>query len=373
MKILHIAAFEGNVGDNASHLGFCQILDSTLENYEVDRIEIRKAYKNYDKPDKVRFDESFVKLANSYNLVVFGGGGFLDYWVEGSSNGTTIDISTLILDQIQTKILITSVGSNPHRKVPEENYEKFRQFLNYVSESDKIKIALRNDGSIVSIKRDFGEEFLVNLDEILDHGYFYQPGKHWRLPIDGKYVALNITDDQLNMQGGLTEERDWYYGELESLIAWLGKNEYKVVLIPHIHQDIEAIGLLQSKLPVQLVRKHIVVAPCIQSDEGTELTFNLYKNADFTIASRYHANVCSLKFGTPTIGLSPLERIAYTHDQLASKSSNIEISEGFSVRIIDLIENHCFEIDKIRRNVERLKVQTLKFYSDYFASLIKSN
>ncbi|WP_221051420.1 polysaccharide pyruvyl transferase family protein [Shewanella algae] len=39
------------------------------------------------------------------------------------------------------------------------------------------------------------------------------------------------------------------------------------------------------------------------------LFFNIYRSSQLTIASRYHANVCSLVFGVPTIGLSPLQRI----------------------------------------------------------------
>lgn len=200
MRILHIAAFEGNIGDNASHLGFKKILDTIVGYYTVDRLEIRKAYRNYTQRDKLIFDDNFAELANSYDLVVFGGGGFLDYWVKDSSNGTTIDIEIDVLKKIRTKILITSVGCNPHRDVPDENYDKFKHFLDYVRIANNIQIALRNDGSIDSIRRDFGESYLEGLVEILDHGYFYHPKDNTSLPIDSKYVAINITDDQLGMK-----------------------------------------------------------------------------------------------------------------------------------------------------------------------------
>ena len=52
MKILHIASFRGNIGDNASHLGFYSILDQVIKNYSVERIEMRKFYKNYNGDDK---------------------------------------------------------------------------------------------------------------------------------------------------------------------------------------------------------------------------------------------------------------------------------------------------------------------------------
>lgn len=371
MKILHIAAFEGNIGDNASHLGFKFILDDLLSNYTIDRLEIRKAYKNYLAEDKLRFDDNFATLANTYDLIVFGGGGFLDYWVEDSSNGTTIDIKIDILEKIKTKILITSVGSNPHRKVPIENYNKFKRFLDYVRSVENITIAFRNDGSVESIKQDFGEKYLEGIVEILDHGYFYKPKKLSTLPIEGKYVAINITDDQLNMQGGLEDERDWYYQELESVVQSLAEIGYKTVFVPHIHQDIEAIGTALSKMSAKLVRSNTIVAPCLQSDDGTDFSFGIYKNAKYVIASRYHANVCSIHFGVPTIGLSPLHRIEYTHKQLLDESTCIKIQSGFSTDIINLINNFKEDVDVVNNKLlEDKKKITIDFYKKQLTDLV---
>ncbi|WP_086774359.1 polysaccharide pyruvyl transferase family protein [Vibrio coralliirubri] len=364
MKILHIAAFEGNIGDNASHMGFINILECVVGEYHIDRLEIRKAYKNYVKEDKLKFDNDFVKLANNYNLVVFGGGGFLDYWVEGSSNGTTIDIEEEFLDKIKTQIIIASVGCNPHKDVPEENYNKFCKFLDFVKTKENIQIALRNDGSVDSIQKDFGNSYLDGLVEILDHGYFYYPKEEYSLPIDDEYVAINITDDQLSMNGGLSTDRDWYYQELEELLAGLVENKLKVVLVPHIHQDIEAIGTALSKISPQLVRNNTVIAPCLQGDKGTDLAFNIYKNSKLVIASRYHANVCAIKFGIPTIGLSPLRRIEYTHKQLLSDDTNIHISPGFAKKILNnltvLLEK------KSDAKLNEMKRHTIDFYQTYF-------
>ncbi len=369
MKILHIAAFEGNIGDNASHLGFLNILNEVVGAFDIDRLEIRKSYKNYLGDDKLEFNEGFAARANQYDVVVFGGGGFLDYWVKGATNGTTIDIKPEVFDKISTNILITSVGCNPNRVVPVENYEKFKSFLDYVKQKDNITIALRNDGSVNSIERDFGREYLDTIVEILDHGYFYVPTEDHRLPIEGNYVALNITDDQLSMRGTLGDNKDWYYKEIEFLIEALSKQGLKTVLVPHIHQDIEAIGTVLSKLPSGLVRKHTIIAPCIQTDIGTELSFNIYKNAKFSIASRYHANVCSIKFGVPTIGLSPLERIEYTHRQLTSALTSLRIKKGFASDILNLMSNCDFEVIRNSPSLDAKKMQTIDFYKDYFSKV----
>ena len=78
MKILHVASFKGNIGDNASHMGFYKILKLHLIDFKVKKIEIRKFYKNYKKSDALSFDDKFVESINNYDLCIIGGGGFLD-------------------------------------------------------------------------------------------------------------------------------------------------------------------------------------------------------------------------------------------------------------------------------------------------------
>ena len=157
MRILHIASFNGNIGDNASHIGFRNILKMLGIIATIDQIEIRRFYKNYSLLDKQNFDWDFVKKANQYDLVVFGGGGFLDYWVPNSETGTTIDISLSLFQQLRVPVLFTSIGCIPHRNVPEGNVEKFSRFINAILEKKNAILAVRNDGSKMVLKSVLGD------------------------------------------------------------------------------------------------------------------------------------------------------------------------------------------------------------------------
>lgn len=362
-KILHIASFHGNIGDNASHLGFYSILDKIGLEYEVTQLEIRKSYNNYELEDKLIFDDEFVEYANTFDYLVFGGGGFLDYWVEGTVNGTTVNIHEKIFDQLQCKILITSIGSNPHRLVPAENYKKFEQFLKYVKSNNNLTVAFRNDGSINSIKKDFPLVDISDIPEILDNGFFYSIVNKYDYAINKDYVAINITKDQLEMKG--EEIGDWYYKELELLISMLVSKDYHIVFVPHIHSDIEAIASLVQRLSPQLVRNHTSIAPCLQGDLGTDFVFNIYKNSKLTIASRFHANVCAMKFGIPTIGLSPLPRIEYIHKQLIGEKSYNYIEAGFCNRVKDQMKSRNSLLIN-EETFKNLKMKTIDFYNNYF-------
>lgn len=362
-KILHIASFHGNIGDNASHLGFYNILNEVGLDYKVTQLEIRKSYNNYDLDDRLVFDEKFVNYANNFDYIIFGGGGFLDYWVDGTINGTTINISEEIFNKFKCKVLITSIGSNPHRTVPLENYKKFSNFLNYINRNTNLTVALRNDGSVNSLVKDFGADSIQNIPEILDHGFFYTIRGDYAFPINDKYIALNITKDQLEMRGETIGE--WYYDEIKQLITDLVSKGFHLVFVPHIHSDIEAINNVLVRLPTQLIRNNTTVAPCIQGDLGTDFIFNIYKNSELVIASRFHANVCAMKFGIPTIGLSPLKRIDYIHEQLMDNGGNITIEPGFSKALISKINSKDY-ISLNNEKLNHLKSKTLEFYRDYF-------
>jgi len=376
LKLLHIASFEGNIGDNASHLGFKEILrqlSTELEvEFDVSRLEIRKAYANYNGHDKLLFDENFARKANEYDLTIFGGGGFLDYWVHGSSNGTTIDIDNEILELINKPILMTSVGSNPHRKVPEENYNKFEGFLNHVSNSCNVTIALRNDGSVDSLRKDFGDSALIGIKSVVDHGFFFKPDMcSSTLAIDGDYAAINITNDQIEMfnEGRRVSGKAWYYRELVDVVSFLvEERKLKVVLVPHIYSDVLAIAELMDYLPESYLRSKVVIAPSWQGDSATNFIFNIYKNSKLVIASRYHANICSLKFGVQTIGLSPLRRIEYVHNTLSNNKSSIFIEDGFSLIIKKLITTG---VSANLEKLEKLKNSTMEFYRNYFSEIIR--
>ena len=132
-KILHIATFQGNIGDNASHIGLNKILETIIPiPFDLIRHEIRDYYKNVDYKVRKFFDRSFVSYVNTFDLVIIGGGGFLDYFVEDSVTGTTFDISIELLDEIKTPILFSSVGCVPNNIVPDGNVHKFEVFLKYL-------------------------------------------------------------------------------------------------------------------------------------------------------------------------------------------------------------------------------------------------
>ncbi|MCJ8327830.1 MAG: polysaccharide pyruvyl transferase family protein [Campylobacterales bacterium] len=369
MKILHIASFIGNIGDNASHMGLYNILNELISNYEIENIEIRKFYNNYQEQDKQMFDIKFIKYMNTFDLCIIGGGGFLDYWVKDSKTGTTIDIDPSLLCHISTKTILTSIGSNPHKVIPEGNIEKFREFLKNVEKNSNIKIAIRNDGSSLSIKRDIGIEYLENITEILDHGFFYSLVKVDNKLIENKYIAINITDDQILMQSKLRDSIDinLYHKELIKVVEYIVKvRNLHVVFVPHIYSDIKAIANFICLLNDNIIRNYVSVAPCLQGNNGANKLFSVYKNSEYVIATRFHANICSIALGKKTIGLGVLDRVHYLYDSLGIREFSLSINETLSDKVINLLSSDNYNLDMVSKNLNKKINETKEFYLDMF-------
>ncbi|WGK60365.1 polysaccharide pyruvyl transferase family protein [Halopseudomonas sp. SMJS2] len=342
MKVLHIASFSGNIGDNLSHIGFENILARFGSEYVIDKLEIRKFYNNYDGVDKRCFDRSFIKKMNDYDIVFVGGGGFFDYWVEGSASGTTINMDAEMVAEINVPTIFSSIGCHPHRTVPPGNEEKFRRFFQALTKNCNILIGLRNDGSIKVLESIFPDEMATweNVYEILDNGFFYETGEreadYTSRLIDTPYVAINITDDQLSMISSRREkiETERY---LTSLVKYVNNisDQYHVVFVPHIYSDLKAIYSVLEKLDQSVVRNKVTVSPCIQGDIGTRLNFSVYANSELVIASRFHANVGPLALGRKVIGLAVLDRVAYMYDSIAKTKQYIDVNTEFSSELLE--------------------------------------
>jgi polysaccharide pyruvyl transferase WcaK-like protein len=369
MNILHIASFQGNIGDNASHLGFYSILNRLIKSYSVEKIEMRKFYKNYNGVDNNKFDKDFICYLNRFDLCVVGGGGFLDYWVPGSKTGTTFDVDPNLISQIKKPTLFTSIGCNPQKHVPDENVDKFKRFLGEVNENENTRVAVRNDGSVESIKRDIGKEYLKDIVEILDHGFFYDSTKSFCEIVDKKYVAINISNDQLGMRSALSgmENKEEYLSELNKVVVYIVTHlKLNVLFVPHIYSDLKAISEFLEIAEDGLIRNHITVAPCVQGDTGAEYIFSLYKNSEFVVGTRLHANVCSIAMGKKTIGLAALDRVEYLYKSLGINNRSVKLSSGFSEKIVSILDGDSFsEVPKLGG----LRDTTVEYYENILGNL----
>ena len=128
----HISSFTGNVGDVLSNYGFRNYLSKI--GFSAVPIEIRDYYQNIDPNKRKNLDDEFLKCEEMQETLLIGGGGFLDFWLDRSRTGTTVDVNLDLLKNTTFPLVILSVGSYPHQKVSESSYSNFSRFLEIIQD-----------------------------------------------------------------------------------------------------------------------------------------------------------------------------------------------------------------------------------------------
>lgn len=307
MKILHLASFTGNIGDQASHYGTYNLLKRYMY-LETTQLELRRFYKIYHLPDRLEFDEEFVRTVNDYDLLLVGGGGYLDYFLDSSSNGTTLDISPEILSRITTPILMCSIGCLP--RGGDHNFPKAREFLDLLK--TKATVLLRNDGS---------HKRFPDFPHVADSGIFYCNDGDYK-PTEN-YIAVNVSADLLGDPETLINE----------MVVFVNTVNERIVFVPHIYSDLRVIHAILDRLHYWTIATRITVAPYMQGEEGSKQLFSVYKNSEQVVACRFHANLCSIAMGKPCVGIGVSEKVMELY-RLFGKEA-VAVSEGFGRTLSD--------------------------------------
>ena len=375
MRILHLASFVGNIGDNASHQGLRRLLGEQLPDARIEPLEIRRFYQSQHFPQRLHFDKAFVEQANAYDLLIVGGGGFLDYWHSNSHTATTLDFAPGVLDALSVPLLISSVGAMPLHSVAPENLRRARVFFDQLQARDNTWVALRNDGSIDAVRRDLGPEYATGFSEILDNGFFYSNQAPNTLP-QKHYVAINITDDQLAMRRADDTRIDplRYHAQWKQVLEYLALEcGLNIVLVPHIYRDLQAISALLNSLDDWFVRQHVTVAPCLQGDAGADQLFAIYRHSQLVLGMRLHANVCSLVMGCRVLGLAALDRVRYLHESLGRAQHTVSVTDDFAVALCERIDQALAQPPMSEAQQHKLRQwqdHSRRCYADALAALL---
>lgn len=347
IDVLHVASFEGNVGDNANHNGTRRLMRETFDRpLQFDESEIRKYYSNYSKDDSMSFDEQFVDLANEYDLVVIGGGNFWELWVEESKTGTTIDVSPSILQQIDPLIVFYSLGVDPHMGVPEENAEKFRSFLDFVLDDEGCLVTVRNDGSQANVAEYIGSSYADRLTVVPDGGFFTLTGDgpFPSIPDTGQTIAVNVVRDMVEErfddgQAGFDSFADSFAKLLDEVLE--KHDDVNLVFVPHIYSDLGAIDDIVRRMDDMHRRNRVTSSPYLHGWGSEEYVFGLYEQCDIALGMRFHANVCALGRGTSTIGLnSAFPKVGDMYDEIGIPERSLRIDQdGYVCELRELVQD----------------------------------
>lgn len=364
MKILHLASFNGNIGDNANHRGFRKNFQNLIpENIEWKNLEIRNFYKSWN---KMKFDKEFIKMVNTYDLLIIGGGNFFEICHEYSSTGTTIDLPIEKLNQIKIPIFFNGLGLDSDKKYTEESKLKFKDFIDYLLNfPDKYFVSFRNDGS---------KQYFINLYGYFDNrikivpdgGFFFKLNQNSEFK-DKKYIGINIAIDSHKLVENLSYEEILNKFKTFILKIITKYPEYKILFFPHILSDLKIIYDIANSLDDIYVKYNIEIAPYL-TGKGSEIEFyKYYLKCRVILGMRFHTNVVGIALNIPIIGLASYSKIKNLYSELKMEEKVINIKDKeFSTKLFNLTEQNLMneiEIKKqlLNKNVE-LEIQKNEVY-----------
>jgi polysaccharide pyruvyl transferase WcaK-like protein len=333
LRVLHVASFAGNIGDLANHAGARRLLDEQLSHrLEFTELEIREFYWK-----QRQFDENFVSFANSFDLLIIGGGNYLELWVEHSCTGTSIDIKPDHLSQLTVPTVFFALGVDTGQGYSERSVSRFSSFITTILSRHDMFICVRNDGSHRALRQVLGEETAAMIPTIPDGGFFADAAGCNSKPSGSEMIGINLAGDMLERRFDRSLSKDGFLTEMALGLTELmaTKPSLHLGVMPHIWRDCSLIAELLALLPDPYLRRRVTVGRLEPNQVGLKDFLESYRHFDLVLGMRFHANVCPTGMGIPCRGLLNYPQIELLYEELGLKERLIDVRDpGFGNRLV---------------------------------------
>ncbi len=343
LRILHIASFIGNIGDNANHSGTRARLIKNFKDFNLQftELEIRQFYANWNIK---QFDTEFIKYANGFPTVFYG------------------------------------IGFDPIKGYTENSLAKFKKFLDYTLQEDRFLVSLRNDGSAKHMKNLLGQKYVDEVYTVPDGGFFtvVKNHQHPELFNDKINITINLAGDMLEKRYNSEEKNNLSFDQfIAQFTKYFTKllmlhKDIHLVLLPHIHKDLIAISAFLNNMDDRLSRTRIHIAPLLSGESGQAYIFDLYSKSNLVIGNRFHANVCAIGLGVPSIGLVNYPKIQDLYEELDMLDRVVTINHPDFVEKLDfLVRESLSQPNAVKARYEKIN-KNLSIKKDNFQQTMYS-
>lgn len=405
LRVLQLAAYGSNIGDNANISGIRNELAKSLVDYTL-------VFDDWDIVDFSwsldDFDEHTLNNINGYDLFIIGGGGFLEL-IPGTHTwtGTRINIPKDIFEKITVPTVFYAIGIDTVRadldgRPIDTEIKKFSRFVEFVSGIDHFLLSTRHDGSLQVVERLLGKEYANAFDLVPDGGFFstFRKFYHPELNPEKINIAINFGGDLIDARFSsdypsdpvpnnplkLKRPADYevytassHMGYCKFLTSFANvirqlsfdRQDIQWILVPHIYRDLEVSYHLLNEAGFPYCRREMFVAPYIQGFNAKDYIVDLYQQCSLSIGMRFHANVCPIGLGTPSIGLGtfPMIKSLYQSLNVSEQFIQAEAGDQFEQSLYCLIKASINDQDKIRAKYHRMKDQLNAMNSAFHAKI----
>lgn len=314
LKVLHLASFAGNIGDVENQRSFRLWTKQLLPEFEITwkDFEIRRFYRKEEKVHSNFFDSM-----RQSDLLVIGGGNFLELWPEDTPSGTSLPFSADELIDSGIPVFFNSLGVDNGQGVSDSSAEKFKNFINDLLSKGRIFLTVRNDGSMQTILPYLRNEHKARCIKLPDHGFFAFT-KNDITSQNSTVLGINLAIDMPDIRfTKFNNSAELFLDEIAKSLEEISVAYPKMLfrLIPHMYSDLKSYSYLLERLNDQLRREKIYVSEYDVSSSSMS-AFRSYNNLSMLIAMRFHSNVFGFSMAIPTMSVESYPQISKLLDEM---------------------------------------------------------
>jgi len=349
LRVLHLASFAGNIGDLANHAGARRILAERLGfALEFTDLEIREFYWK-----KRSFDDAFIGYANSFDLLIVGGGNYFELWVDHSATGTSIDITPERLARLSVPTVFFALGVDTGQGYSTQSAQRFSYFMATVLGRRDMFVCVREDGSSCALREVLGDEPAMRIRVMPDGGFFADAAGCCPASVDSGRIGINIAGDMLERRFDRSLSAEGFLRELADACCALidARPELRIDLMPHIWRDSALIAQLLPMIPDPYLRRRVAVGRLEPGESGLAGFLQSYRGFDLVLGMRFHANVCPIGMGVPARGLLNYPQVEHLYEEIGMADRLVDVRDaGFGKHLTDVVLSDLADMSA-QRNV----------------------
>jgi polysaccharide pyruvyl transferase WcaK-like protein len=348
LRTLHLASFAGNIGDLANHAGarrmLCEQLGFALKFTDL---EIREFYWK-----KRSFDDAFVEYANSFDLLIIGGGNYFELWVDHSATGTSIDITPERMAKLTVPTVFFSLGVDTGQGYSMQSAQRFTAFMATALGRSDMFVCVRNDGSSRALREVLGDETAARIRVMPDGGFFADPAGCRPASADSGRIGINIAGDMLERRFDRALSAEGFLRELADACCTLMdvRPGLHIDLMPHIWRDSALIAQLLPLIPDPYLRRRVAVGRLEPGETGLASFLQSYRSFDLVLGMRFHANVCPIGMGVPARGLLNYPQVERLYEEIGMADRVLDVrNAGFGKHLTDAVMSDLADLPAQRK------------------------
>jgi polysaccharide pyruvyl transferase WcaK-like protein len=345
MKIIHTYCLNYNIGDYYLGIGVKNLLRHYLDVELIAETNIQGQV----------FNEYYIEnvINKKYDLLVIGGGGVIHgaHW----PNGWFWLIKQELIKKIKIPFIVYGVGYNYFEDelgIPEIGRQHLMETINRAA-----YFSVRNDGS----QERLNEQLDILVPEIPDPGFHINLERTYSCKEKKPFIMIQLADDKPEYRFKGAVIRSDFVFKMRRIVDDL-RRRYKVILSPHVYEDVEISRLVSEGFDNVCVWDYSRYA----FDRVAE-SLGYYQQAEFVIAMRGHGQIVPCAFNTPVISLENHPKHVGLMRKIGIEKYNVSITkcdlESKLMEVISLVESNkkCYRNQLLQIN-QNISEQTKKAF-----------